>query len=335
MSRVLVSAIFAAAAMIGSVSTATAQETRLLFSSMSPAGSNNSNFFNEWAQEVSQQSDGTLAVEVRDGTTIANFGNVYDRVGDDVIQIGWSIHQVVAGRFPLSEVAGVPTVATGGPAASVSLWQLYESGALDSEYEDVVPIFYAVLPGAFLHFAEAPASVETLSGVRVGVSGRFPSEVVSAMGGTPVSMNSGEMYEAMQRGTVDAIAVSWGAFLPYNLHEVTSYHLEVPLGQSTSMFFMARAKFDALPQEARDALMANGGDEGSRRGGEFWFSESASVREQIMADPEHEIVELDAEQAAVWNEKIEPIVERWTAERGEAGAEIREAFTQIYQQQAD
>ena len=57
------------------VQAASAQETRLLFTSLSPAGSPNSQFFNSWAQRVNDQSGGALKIEVRDGI----------REGDQVI----------------------------------------------------------------------------------------------------------------------------------------------------------------------------------------------------------------------------------------------------------
>jgi TRAP-type C4-dicarboxylate transport system substrate-binding protein len=68
-----------------------AEEIRLAMTSMSPAASNNSVYFNAWAQRVNEQSGGTLKVEVKKGQALAHFGNVYDRVTNDVVQIGWSI----------------------------------------------------------------------------------------------------------------------------------------------------------------------------------------------------------------------------------------------------
>ncbi len=46
-----------------------------------------------------------LNIEVRDSVTLASFPNVADRVLDDVVQIGWSIHGMYGVRFPLTEVA--------------------------------------------------------------------------------------------------------------------------------------------------------------------------------------------------------------------------------------
>ena len=53
--------VVAAVAAISSHSSA--QETRLLFTSLSPAGSTNSVFFNQWSQKIADQSGGALKIE--------------------------------------------------------------------------------------------------------------------------------------------------------------------------------------------------------------------------------------------------------------------------------
>src|SRR3954453_23594687 len=151
--RLVLKTVLAAAVAAAISNDGMAQETRLLFTSLSPAGSTNSVFFNQWAQKLAEQSKGTLKIDVRDGATLAHFGNVYERVQDDVVQIGWAIHQVVAGKFPLSEVAGLPFVESGFRPASLALYRLWKSGLLDNEYKDVVPLVFSVFGPSQLHFA--------------------------------------------------------------------------------------------------------------------------------------------------------------------------------------
>ena len=90
-----------AAVALATVSGSRAQE-RLIFTSLSPAGSSNSVFFNAWAQRVNEQSNGALKIEVRDGVTLANYGNVYERVQDDVVQIVRGLHEEGLGIIVVS-----------------------------------------------------------------------------------------------------------------------------------------------------------------------------------------------------------------------------------------
>lgn len=328
-SHVLRASLCAAAASLTFAAHSAFAQERLIFTSLSPAGSDNSAFFNAWAQRVNERSNGALKIEVRDGLTLAHFGNMYDRVQNDVVQIGWAIHQVVAGKFPLSEVAGLPFVSSGGPEASLALYRLHKSGLLDEEYSEVVPLIFSVFGAAQLHFGKAPASTQDLSSLKVGVAGKVPSQMVAQLGGTPISMRPEDWYETLQRGTVDAGITSWAAFVPYRLQEVTSFHLEAPLGQSTSMFFMSRKRFDALSPEARKALEEVAAESTTREFGTFFFEQWEKARARVVADSKHKIVQMNQTQVEAWQAKAQPVLAEWV--NGQAGRDkALEAYRNFY-----
>ena len=319
-----------ATAVLSATSGAVAQE-RLLFTSLSPAGSSNSVFFNAWAKRVNEQSNGALQIEVRDGVTLANYANVYDRVQDDVVQIGWAIHQVIAGKFPLSEVGGLPFVSAGGTEASIALWRMNKAGLFAAEYQDVVPLVFVVFGPSQLHYAKVPRSTDDLANLKIGVQGRVPSQLISQLSGTPISMQPGDMYEALQRGTVDASIISWSGFAPYKLQEVTSFHLEGPLGQSTSMFFMSRKRYDALPAAARKALESVAGEETTREFIAHFMKQWNDSRAPVVADSKHKVVEMNAAQLEKWQSKAAPIVADWAKSRTN-GEKALETYRELYAQ---
>lgn len=322
----------AAAVLLAAISQpSAAQENRLLLTSLSPAGSPNSAFFNAWAQRVNDASQGTLKIEVRDGATLANFGNSYDRTINDVVQIGWIQHAFVAGKFPLSEISNLPFMSDDNATCSVTLRRLYKSGLLDSEYTDVVPIWFGCLGQTGMHFAKPIRSNDNLGGLKLRVAGKVPSQLVERMGGTPVSMAAENMYESLQRGTIDGAVTSWSAFEPYKLLEVSFYHLEVPVGSTPSMFAMSKKRFDALPEAARKALIDNGGEAQSRAFGIHIANQGERSRQPAAASDKHKIVQLDAAQQKVWEEKVAVIRNEWAKERA-GGDKAIEAFQSLYAQ---
>src|SRR5215813_4241510 len=71
--RKLAIALIGSACLIGH---GTAQETKLLVTTMSPGGSGNSEkLFKPWVQRVNEAAGGAIALEARDGVTLANFTN--------------------------------------------------------------------------------------------------------------------------------------------------------------------------------------------------------------------------------------------------------------------
>lgn len=321
--------LLASALAVGTAASAAAQETRLILTSLSPGGSPNSAFFNAWAQRVNEASQGTLKVEVRDGATLATFANSYDRTMDDVVQIGWVQHAFVGGKFPLSEVTNLPFLTDDNVNCSAALWRLYKSGAIDNEYKDIVPIWFGCLGQTGMHFAKQTKSNDDLGGLKLRVAGKLPSQIVERMGGTPISMPGENMYEGLQRGTIDGVVTSWSAFEPYKLIEVAFYHLEVPVGSTPSMFVMSRKKFESLPAAARKALQDNGGEAQSRAFGQHIAAQGERGRKSAADSDKHKIARLDPQQTKIWEGKVAPIIADWAKERA-GGDKVVETFKSIY-----
>ncbi len=333
MKTLLISALAVAAlAMIGAPHDADAQ-TRLIFASQSPAGTPNTIFYNSWAQKVNDAGKGSVRVEVRDGETLSNFITAYDRVNDDVIQFGWIIHSLVGNRFPRSDVNSLPFIGDDNTACSVAAWRLYKSGLLDEEYKDIVPIWFGCLTTNYLHWAKEPKHFDDLAGLKFRVSGKIPAQAVQLLGGTPISMTGGEMYEALQRGTVDGLATTWAGFEPYKLHEVTTTHLEIPLGGIPSMHFMSKKKFDSLPKQVQDAIMANSGEEASRTAGAYFASAAARARAPVVASDKHKMIKLTPEQLENWKKKVSGVTDTWIKERPD-GDKVYAAFVKFYNEAA-
>lgn len=70
---------------------------------------------------------------------------------------------------------------------------------------------------------------EDFKGARVRATGSW-AHFVTALGGTPVNVTSGEMYEALQRGQVDCTLINVPALTNYSLLEVAKFVIDLPVG---------------------------------------------------------------------------------------------------------
>jgi TRAP-type C4-dicarboxylate transport system substrate-binding protein len=50
--------------------------------------------------------------------------------------------------------------------------------------------------------------------MKISTQGRIAGSLIEKLGGNPVSMIGSDVYEALQRGTVDGAAITWAAFAP-------------------------------------------------------------------------------------------------------------------------
>jgi TRAP-type C4-dicarboxylate transport system substrate-binding protein len=308
--------VLAALAVVCAASGASAQEVKLLFASTLPAGTSGpKDLIAPWVQRVNERGKGAVVVEQRDGPTIATMGNSYDRVMNDVVQIAWGLQPLLGGKFPLSEVAGLPFMSDSCEESAVAIWRLYKTGLLDAEYKDVVPLWLVASASNKIHFAKPPKSPIELKGLKVNVFNRILVQVVQAFGGTPVSIAPEQQYEGLQRGVMDAALTAWASFEAYKLQEVTTYHTESALGSSVHMFFMSRKKFEALPAAARQALEDVSGEAQSRIHGKYWDEQENIQRAKVEASSKHQIARPSAAELADWKLKTDPIIDEWAKGR--------------------
>lgn len=292
---------------------AAAEETTLIFATTSPPDAHlSAHFFHPWADKLNEAGKGVLHIDVRDGTVLANGANFYNRVLDDVVQISFGQPTQVAGKFPLSEGVALPEISDNSELASIAYWRLYKSGLLDKEFDEVVPLFLCVFPPVGIHLAAAPHTVDTLEGLKLGVSSKLTSDATKRLGGTPLAMPLMEYYESIQRGSINGVVTAWAPFQPFRLIEVTTYHVEAPLGGGPSMLFMSKKRYDALPAAARRILDANSGEALSRAFGAFSDQVQDDGRKLATDNPaKHQVVHLTAEQDAKWRRALVPMEAEW------------------------
>jgi len=245
----------------------------------------NQRIMTPWAESVNAEAGGAVDIVVRHGQMLVNAGNYADRVQDDVVQIAFGMLVFDPGRFPRSLVSTVPFIEGSAAASSLAFCRLYEAGAFDEELANFQPLFFVPFPQSSAHLNGGPlTTMSDLEGRKIMVGSPTASEIVSAFGGTPLSIILPEQYQALQRSTADGNFMTFTAYPAFNLHEVTTDHLRVPLGGATGMVFMDRARFDALSDEAQAALGADSICDKTREVGaevDVWEAESlAFVTEQ-------------------------------------------------------
>ena len=304
-----------------------AQEINLVFATTNaPNAHLNARVHHPWAERINQQGKGLVRVDVRDGPTMANHLNYYQRVMDDVVQIAWGLPTYVAGKFVLTNVTNLPFLVDKAEDASVALWRLHQSGLLDSEYNEIVPLHMIAFPQVGVHLAKAPRNLDSLGGLKLGVGNKIGGDILTRLGGAPISIPLTDYYEAIQRGTIDGSMSQWTQFQPFKLAEVTTYHVDTTLGSTAGMTFMSKKKWQSLPEPVRKLLMNNSGEKQSRLFGAFWDTVNEEGRELVRKRGEkHTIVNLTPEQQANWRQKVQPVSDAWVKETP-AGDQVLDAF---------
>ena len=96
-----------------------------------------------------------------------------------------------------------------------------------------------------------------LQGKKVGTFGRIAPKAIKAGGGIPVSTTGGEMYEALQRKTIDARILSFEAAQRFKTYEVAKYMSRIEMGciAGVTMFTINQRKWDGLSKEHQEIIL--------------------------------------------------------------------------------
>ena len=264
-----------------------------------------------WAQRINAEGKGVVQIDERDGPGVAIHPNVYSRVMNDVIQVGWGLQSMVPGKFKLTEVVTMPFLSDRSAVGSVALWRLYKSGALDAEYDEIVMLKCNVFPQSGMQFRAAPKTLDNLNGLKMIAGGRTAGEIIQAQGGAPVTMLPSDYYESLNRGTADGVMVGWTAFQPFKLAEVTKYHVEMSLGGASGMVFMPKSKYLALPEAAKKILDANATEKDTREFGQFWDKINDTTAAEVKGMAGHTVMAPNAQQLGAWRERMAPLTAAW------------------------
>jgi TRAP-type C4-dicarboxylate transport system substrate-binding protein len=308
--------VTAAALLAALMHNAAAEETVLRFTPLAQAGAASfDQFYKPWTEKVNAVAPGALRLDLREGSTIANVTNVYERVKSDVTHIGFNLFNYVSGKFPLAEVAALPFTAENSEQGSVALWRLYKTGMLDAEFDEVRPLMLIALPQSILHLAKPLKSLDDLSGLRIVGATQMTALSAKYLGTQPITLSSPEVYTAILRGTVDGTILSWNPYFSFKLGEVTTYHVDAPLGTAAGMLFMSHKVYDGLSPEAKHALDVNSGEEASRAWGKWWDGDNENGRQSAKNDPKQTVVTLDDARRAVWSKKLDGAIAEWGKSR--------------------
>jgi len=274
-----------------------------------------------WAEAVSNDSDGTLKIQTFFGGTLGNFGNTYDRVVDEVVDIGFILTAFAAGKFPREDVAGLPFEADTAMIASNALWKLYEKKVTTVEFDAVRPLGMWTFPNAAIHTREQIKSLDDFRGKKLAASSAIAAKIVTGLGATPISLRPDEVYTAIQRGTVDGALMPFTGMGTFKIQEQAKHHLDVALGSDSAMLFINRKKYESLPDKAKAAIDKHSYAPLSALFGQKTQDEWQKSR-NLVAD---QTATLTRDQEAEWKKRLASIAEDWTKTVPD-GAKVLEAF---------
>jgi len=222
-----------------------------------------------WAKELETRSDGQIKITFFPGGTLSKAAQTYEAVVSGVADIGMSVFAYSRGRFPLLEGLDLPVGYPDGVTATRianDMVKKYEP----KELSDVHVLYLHAHGPGILASKKNITSPKDIASLKIRATG-LSAKIVSALGGTPLSMSQGETYESLQKGVVDATFCPVETLKGWKQGEVIDYVVDTKsIGYTTTMFVvMNKSKWDSLPLNLQ-TIMTEVSDEWIYKQGEAW-----------------------------------------------------------------
>ncbi len=278
-----------------------------------------------WADQIERDSDQTLKIQPFFDGRLAQSGNTYERLVAGAADLVAGFQSSDPGKFPRSSVADLPFQAETARDGSAALWELYEKGLLGNEYSEIVPLALFTYTPTTLHLKTTVKSLEDLKGMKIATSGKVISDTIASLGAVPISVGAGEYYESRGGGTVGGFGMQWTGMSTFKIYEVTTYNLDVGLGNGAGYLAMNKESFDRLPEKAKAALKRNSGYGAARAQGAALDKLAKVDFDKVSAMPGHNIARLEPKEEERWVERAASVVRTWEQATPD-GTKIVESF---------
>lgn len=284
-----------------------------------------------WSKEVEKRTNGRVKVTMFHANTLAPAPQIYDAVTKGIADIGYASISYTQGRFPLTEVVGLPL---GYKSALIAtrMTNEYQKKFRPKEFEAVQVMWLTAHGPGILHTTKKPVSkLEDLQGLKIRSTGTS-SRIAAALGASPVGMPMSEAYDALSRGIVEGVLCPPEALKSWKLGEVVSYTTEdYGAGYSDCLYIiMNKDKWNALPADIKP-IIEKLNAEWIERDGKGWDDADKEGRDFILARG-NKIIPLSKEENDRWAARVAPLLAEYvknTKAKGLPGDEILK-FCQDY-----
>ena len=278
-----------------------------------------------WSEQVSKDSDGTIDIKLFPGGTIANLNQAYDRVLNGVADFSYVLTGLYAQQFPRTMVAMLPFETRNPREGGLALWRLYEKGVFDKELSSIKPVAAFVFTNQSLHSLKSITTIADMKGTKVSTQSRILGGVIERLGGAPITMPPTDLYQALQRGTIDAAGIGWPGVIPFKLYEVTSFHIDTPLAAETGLNIMNKDAYARLPAKSKAAIDKLAGLPFTDMMVKAIAQMENQGRKFTKAQPNQTISQIPADEEARWKARAEPVTEEWVKATPD-GAQVLAAY---------
>lgn len=273
-------------------------------------------------EEIERETDGAIKFEVYPAGQLGrdNIGNLASGL-TEIAYMAQSVESTALVLSTATELPGVYQDACEGGEIAASLMR--EDGLIGST-ELAERGIHWLYTSAFAHYdifsGPTPLnSFDDLVGMKVRGGGAAINKALREIGAVPIQVPGGELYDALQRGILDAAFWPTVAIPTYDLQNVMASAISgTNLGGTAPFLGMSVAAWNDLTEEQQQIFM-DAGVVAQQHFCEWIETATQEVMDSMVNDHGMKLITLTDEEYAELQETLAPVRNDWAAEMEAAG----------------
>ena len=277
-----------------------------------------------WAEKIEKLTDGRVKVTIFPGGALGKPPHQYDNAVKGITDIAFGLQSYTPGRFPLTSSLRLPFMVKSGEQGANVLWRMYEK-YLHDEYKDVKVLWLFMHGPGQLHTTKKQIqTLDDLKGLKIRSPGPIMSKVFKQFGSVPVHMPITQVYTALERKTVDGVAVPWETMPPFRFYEQCKFSTVADIYSMTFFVVMNKKKYESLPADIKKIIDDNSGLKMSIEAGKVYDLGDIPGK-KLFEKKGGTVYQLPAAERAKWVKAAVPVKKAWIEDmqaKGLPGQEV-------------
>jgi TRAP-type C4-dicarboxylate transport system substrate-binding protein len=269
-----------------------------------------------WIKNVENATGGRVKITPYPSETLCKGKDTLEAVKGGIADIAHAFVGLFPGRFPVTEVAFLPTMpmdpnSTSETSTRVIMEAYHKIPEMQAEYRSVKLLWLHTMQPCFVATNKKMVrKLEDLKGLKLRIAGTYITDYMKNQGAVPVLIPPSELYENMQKGVIDGYAYSWDGFLSRRLYEVTDYVTDARWYTGAFFTIMNLDVWNKLPADIQKAIESVTGIENAVLMAKQYDRDTAPALE-LCKKRNIEVIKLSREEIARWKQAAKPTWERW------------------------
>lgn len=279
-----------------------------------------------WAEQVSKLTNGKVKITIYPAQQLVKARQMVPATSKGTIDMAVMPGPYFAGRMPLIDIDWLPML-----YKTETMAQARQAGIdamLSEEFEKVLNVkMITSYQGGTSEIWTVKQKVETLEdmkGLLIRGAGGALTQIVRALGATPVTVSGAEVFTALQRGTIDGSLWTTSSYIANKVWEVTKFgtRLSRPFIPGFVELGMNLDKWNRLPPDVQKAMLEAG------KKMQVWAIDLAAKKDKELWQRATQggmtITQLSAREEARWEEKAHQVWDWYVKRAGDRGRQLLE-----------